>query len=71
MPVDTPVVVGESTMVDCVTTGDPKPDTVWKKNIGQLIISSSYVTGTVYCRSGNFRVFTFSQISDFGTFHEV
>ena len=25
----------------------------------------------IYCRSGNFRVFKFSQISDFGTFHEV
>ena len=23
-----------------------------------------------YCRSGNFRVFKFSRISDFGTFHE-
>ena len=24
-----------------------------------------------YCRSGNFRVFKFSQISDFETFHKV
>ena len=24
-----------------------------------------------YCGSGNYRVFEFSRISDFGTFHEV
>ena len=25
----------------------------------------------IYCKSGNFRMFKFSRISDFGTFHEV
>ena len=25
----------------------------------------------LYCRTGNFRVFKFSRISDFGTFHEI
>ena len=25
----------------------------------------------IYCTSGNFRVFEFSRISDFATFHEV
>ena len=36
-----------------------------------LRVKRTAMNEMIYCRSGNFRVFNFSRISDFGTFHEV